>query len=94
MSASCNTLLTRNRTPTVTASRKRLGRGAAEERAPSQQAGLQVGFQEGARWSPSPLAKGQPCHQVQAGRGAEKGGGRGRRWARWPGPWPSVVTTA
>ena len=100
VSASCNMVLTRNRIPSVTASRKRRGRGAAG-RGPSQQAGLQVGFQEGAPWSPptpgqgpavSPDTVWERCgERGREGRRAS-GPGCGPAWSPWTQGRPELTT--
>lgn len=62
----------------MTASRKRpRAGGAGEEQAPSQQAGLQVGFQEGA-----PLVPLSPGWEPAVSPGAGQGEVRGREGAR------------
>lgn len=83
----------------MTASRKRLQRaGAAEEQAPSQQASLQVGFQEGALLAPLTPGEG-PTVSPGAGWGmygkgeGERRGARKERQGR-PGLWPRVATIA
>lgn len=59
--------------------------GAAEEQAPSQQAGLQVGFQEGApAGSPYPWKRASRVTRCRLGRDAGKGGKESAR-ERWRG---------
>lgn len=79
----CSSALTRNRIPTVTASRKRLWGGwePREQPLPSKPA-CRWASRKGAPPAPLSLERGQQCHQEQAG-GLEEGcGGKGRAEGR------------
>lgn len=74
----CRLTLTRNRIPTVTASRKWLRAGGSlRESRPRPSKPLQVGFQEGP--PPAPLSPGKgPTMSPEDGGGGERRGERGK----------------
>lgn len=104
----CRLALTRNRIPTVTASRKRLRAGGSlRESRPLPSKPLQVGFQEGPPPAPLSPGKGPTMSPGEGGGGERKGeerGGKERKrkrvgslaepaWLQQPEGRPELTTT-
>lgn len=87
----CRLALTRNRIPTVTASRKRLRAGGSlRESRPLPSKPLQVGFQEGPPPAPLSPGKGPTMSPGEGGGGERRGEERGgkERKRKWVGSLP------